>query len=354
MPETGLSRHGRRATAKSTLPSHLTLGPITVPTVYCRRHPPRHERGLTLGSFRPPSALPSAPFKPPSTALGVQGLLSFPGSGGNLGPAEPLARLQAAQRARPRDRRRRRDRRRLYIFRPHEGSVRGRPRRPPIEDLVQVSKVIGVIDTVMPDGSKGFSLPAHHHFRFPAHPAGLRFHPFNGVGVPAASTAPCPSTRCTPGFRAHTPGTPSSSRPTPSPTRPRSSATSAPSSPSPRAATSSAPCPRSAGGRRLLITLAIGIIPGSASIPSASRSSGLIDAGLPTPGRRAHRASHRRPRHARLRHRKTLEIDGFALRFARPSSFRSPATSCSASAGAPTRSSSSPSAGSIRTSTQPG
>ncbi|HEY2253978.1 MAG TPA: DUF6603 domain-containing protein, partial [Planctomycetaceae bacterium] len=174
-PDTGIHFEGG-AQLEITLPLHLNLGPVTLPTLYLVTGASAAgipieisaALGLTLG-----------PFQASVDRVGVQGLISFPDHGGNLGPANLALGFKPPNG--------------LGIaidagvvagggfiqFDPAKGQYAG------ILDValagfIQV-KIIGILDTVLPDGSRGYSFLLIVTFDLPPIQLGFGF-TLNGVG----------------------------------------------------------------------------------------------------------------------------------------------------------------------------
>lgn len=174
-PDTGLHIQGG-AQLEIDLPLHLDLGPVTLPTLYLiggvsNTGIPLEVSvalGVTLG-----------PIQASVDRIGFTANLSFPNGGGNLGPADLQINFKppnglgldldmglAAGGG--------------YItFDQSKGRYAG-VLQVSLVDVIQVT-VIGVLDTIMPDGSKGFSLLLIITFNFPPIELGFGF-TLNGVG----------------------------------------------------------------------------------------------------------------------------------------------------------------------------
>lgn len=196
-PETGIHVQGG-AQLEVDLPLHLTLGPITVPTVYLVGG--LSGSGITL-ELSAALGLALGPIQASVDRIGVKGLLAFPGKGGNLGPADlSLAfkppnglglEIDAGVAAGG-----------GYIsFDPDKGQYAG-VLDVSILDTIQV-KVIGVIDTIMPDGSIGFAFLLIITFDFPPIQLGFGF-TLNGVGGLGGVNRTMSIDALHAGFRAHT------------------------------------------------------------------------------------------------------------------------------------------------------
>jgi hypothetical protein len=196
-PETGIHVDGG-AQLQVNLPLHLTLGPITVPTIYLVGG--LSGSGLSL-ELSVALGLTLGPIQASVDRIGLTGLLAFPGSGGNLGPANlSLAfkppnglglAIDAGVAAGG-----------GYIFfDPDKGQYAG-VLDVSILDTVQV-KVIAVVDTIMPDGSKGFAFLLVITFDFPPIQLGFGF-TLNGVGGLGGVNRTMSIDALHAGFRAHT------------------------------------------------------------------------------------------------------------------------------------------------------
>ncbi len=195
-PETGIHFEGG-AQLEIDLPLHLNLGPVTIPTIYLVAGASSSgipieisaALGVTLG-----------PISASVDRVGVKGLLSFPDHGGNLGPADisihfkPPNGLGIAIDAGV-----------LagggYIFfDPDKGQYAG-VLDAALLDVVQV-KIIGVLETIMPDGSKGYAFLLIITFDFP--PIQLSFgFTLNGVGGLVGVNRTMSKDALHAGFRAH-------------------------------------------------------------------------------------------------------------------------------------------------------
>lgn len=196
-PETGIHVTGG-AQLEVDLPLHISIGPITVPTVYLVGG--LSGSGLTL-ELSAALGLTLGPIQASVDRIGVKGLLAFPGSGGNLGPANlSLAfkppnglglEIDAGVAAGG-----------GYIsFDPDKGQYAG-VLDVSILDTIQV-KIIGVIDTIMPDGTKGFAFLLIITFDLPPIQLGFGF-TLNGVGGLGGVNRTMSIDALHAGFRAHT------------------------------------------------------------------------------------------------------------------------------------------------------
>ncbi len=174
-PDTGVHIAGG-GQIEVDLPLHLDLGPISIPTLYLVGG--LGNDGLTL-EISVALGVSLGPIAGSVDRIGAKALLGFPDHGGNLGRAnlsvafkppnglgmEIDAGVVAGG---------------GYIsFDPDKGEYAG-VLDVALADIVQV-KVIGVLDTIMPDGSKGFSLLLIITFDFPPIQLGFGF-TLNGVG----------------------------------------------------------------------------------------------------------------------------------------------------------------------------
>lgn len=272
-PETGIHIDGG-AQLELDLPLHLSLGPISVPTVYVVGG--LGTNGLTI-ELSAALGLTLGPIQASVDRIGVNGLLAFPGSGGNLGPANlsigfkppnglGLA-IDAGVAAGG-----------GYIsFDPDKGQYAG-VLDVSIAEIVQV-KVIGVIDTVMPDGSVGFSFLLIITFDFPPIQLGFGF-TLNGVGGLGGVNRTMSVDALHSGFRAHTLNT-ILFPPDPVANAPQIISSIRTIFPVAQNRYVFGPMFELGWGTPTLITLAIGII---LEVPDPVRivMLGLIDAGLPT------------------------------------------------------------------------
>lgn len=196
-PDTGIHITGG-AQLEIDLPLHLTLGPISLPTLYLVGGADSSgipieisaALGLTLG-----------PIQAAVDRVGVKGLITFPDHGGNLGPAnlsiafKPPNGLGIAIDAG------------VVagggyiLFNPDKGQYAG-VLDVSLAEIIQV-KIIGVLDTVLPDGSHGFSFLLIITFDFPPIQLGFGF-TLNGVGGLGGVNRTMNTDALHAGFRAHT------------------------------------------------------------------------------------------------------------------------------------------------------
>jgi hypothetical protein len=195
-PETGLHVTGG-AQLEIDLPLHIDLGPLTIDTVYIVGG--AGSSGLTL-ELSVALGVTLGPIQASVDRVGVTGALSFPSSGGNLGPAnlaiafKPPDGLGLEIDAGPASGG-------GYIsFDPAQGKYAG-VLQVSLLDVVQV-EVIGVIDTIMPDGSSGFSFILVITFNLPPIQLGLGF-TLNGVGGLGGVNRTINTTALQAGFVAH-------------------------------------------------------------------------------------------------------------------------------------------------------
>ena len=195
--DTGLHITGG-AQLEIDLPLHLSLGPVSLPTLYLIGGVSTSgiplevsaALGVTLG-----------PFEASIDRVGVAALLAFPAGGGNLGPADLSIKFKPPTGVG------------LAIdaglvagggflsFDPAKGEYAG-ILQVSLVDIVQVT-VIGVLDTILPDGSKGFSLLLIITFNFPPIQLGFGF-TLTGVGGLGGVNRTMNTDALRAGFRAHT------------------------------------------------------------------------------------------------------------------------------------------------------
>ena len=195
-PDTGIHIEGG-AQLEINLPLHLTLGPVTLQTLYIVAGASSSgipfelsaALGLTLG-----------PIQASVDRIGIKGLLSFPDHGGNLGPANLAIdfkppnglgiAIDAGVVAGGG----------YILFDPAKGRYAG-VLDVSLAEIIQV-KVIAVLDTKLPDGSKGFSFLLIITFDFP--PIQLSFgFTLNGVGGLGGVNRTMNKDALHDGFRAH-------------------------------------------------------------------------------------------------------------------------------------------------------
>jgi hypothetical protein len=196
-PDTGIHITGG-AQLEIDLPLHLTLGPITLPTLYLVAG--ASSSGLPI-EISAALGLALGPIQASVDRVGVKGLITFPDHGGNLGPAnlaidfKPPNGLGLAIDAGV-----------VagggYIsFNPDKGQYAG-VFDLSLAEIVQV-KIIGVLDTILPDGSHGFSFLLIITFDFPPIQLGFGF-TLNGVGGLGGVNRTMNTDALHAGFRAHT------------------------------------------------------------------------------------------------------------------------------------------------------
>ncbi len=168
-PDTGIHVTGG-AQLEIDLPLHLDLGPITLPTLYLVGG--FGASGLTL-EVSAALGLTLGPIEASVDRVGALGTLSFPSGGGNLGPAELQVQFKPPNGLG------------LSI---DAGVVSGGGYisfdnvkkeyagvfQLSLVDVVQVN-IIGLLDTIMPDGSSGFSFLLIITFGFPPIQLGFGF-----------------------------------------------------------------------------------------------------------------------------------------------------------------------------------
>ncbi len=196
-PDTGIHITGG-AQLEIDLPLHLTLGPITIPTVYIIAG--ASDAGIPI-ELSAALGLTLGPFQASVDRLGVKGLLSFPDSGGNLGPADFAISfkppnglgiaIDAGVVAGGG----------YILFDPDKGQYAG-VLDVALAEIIQV-KVIAVLDTKLPDGSSGFAFLLIITFDFPPIQLGFGF-TLNGVGGLGGVNRTMNTDALHAGFRAHT------------------------------------------------------------------------------------------------------------------------------------------------------
>jgi hypothetical protein len=196
-PDTGIHIQGG-AQLEIDLPLHLTLGPVTLPTLYLVAG--ASSSGLPI-EISAALGIALGPIQAAVDRVGVKGLITFPDHGGNLGPAnlaidfKPPSGLGIAIDAGV-----------VagggYIsFNPDKGQYAG-VLDVSLAEIVQV-KIIGVLDTILPDGSHGFSFLLIITFDFPPIQLGFGF-TLNGVGGLGGVNRTMNTDALHAGFRAHT------------------------------------------------------------------------------------------------------------------------------------------------------
>jgi hypothetical protein len=175
VPDTGSHITGG-AQLEIDLPLHLNLGPVTFQTLYLIAG--ASDAGIPL-EISGGLGLALGPIEASVDRVGVRGLLTFPAHGGNLGAANlaiafkppnglGLA-IDAGVVAGGG----------YIVFNPDKGQYAG-VLDVVLAEIIQV-KVIGVLDTILPDGSHGFSFLLIITFDFPPIQLGFGF-TLNGVG----------------------------------------------------------------------------------------------------------------------------------------------------------------------------
>ena len=174
-PDVGVHFEGG-AQLETTLPVHIDLGPVSISLLHITAGASTAGIPLELSAAL---AVTLGPFQATVDRLGVTGLLSFPASGGNLGPANLSAAFKPPSG--------------LGVlidagvvagggfidFFPDKGEYSG-TFEVEIAEIIQV-KVIAILDTKLPDGSTGFSFLLILTFDMPPIQLGFGF-TLNGVG----------------------------------------------------------------------------------------------------------------------------------------------------------------------------
>ena len=196
-PDTGIHVEGG-ASLEIDLPLHLELGPITLPTLYLVAG--LGTAGLTL-EVSAALGLELGPIQASVDRVGAKGTLSFPSGGGNLGPAnlkvdfKPPNGLGLAIDAGV-----------VagggYIFFDNDKKQYAGVFALSIADVVQVN-IIGLLDTIMPDGSTGFSFLLIITFTFPPIQLGFGFTLDTVGGIGGVNRTMCLEALHA-GFMAHT------------------------------------------------------------------------------------------------------------------------------------------------------
>jgi len=195
--DTGLHITGG-AQLEIDLPLHLDLGPVTLPTLYLVGGLANNAITLEVSAAL---GITLGPIQGSVDRVGLLGTLTFPQSGGNLGPAN----LQLA-------------------FKPPNGLglaidaglvtgggyISFDPSKGQYAGILELSlvdtigiTVIGVLDTIMPDGSSGFSFLLIITFTLPPIQLGFGF-TLNGVGGLGGVNRTMDTNALQAGFRAHT------------------------------------------------------------------------------------------------------------------------------------------------------
>jgi hypothetical protein len=196
-PDTGVHFEGG-AQLEIDLPLHLDLGPVTLSTLYLVAG--ADSSGIPL-EISAALGITLGPISASVDRVGVSGLVSFPDHGGNLGPADLLLKFKPPSG--------------LGIdidagviagggyvsFDPDKGQYSG-VLDAALLDVVQI-KIIGVLDTILPDGSKGYAFLLIITFDFP--PIQLSFgFTLNAVGGLVGVNRTMSQDALHAGFRAHT------------------------------------------------------------------------------------------------------------------------------------------------------
>jgi hypothetical protein len=196
-PDTGIHITGG-AQLEIDLPLHLNLGPVTLSTLYLVAGV--SDAGIPI-ELSAALGLTLGPIEASVDRLGMKGLLSFPDHGGNLGPADlaisfkppnglGLA-IDAGVVAGGG----------YILFNPDKGQYAG-VLDVALAEIIQV-KVIAVLDTNLPDGSKGFAFLLIITFDFPPIQLGFGF-TLNGVGGLGGVNRTMNTDALHAGFGAHT------------------------------------------------------------------------------------------------------------------------------------------------------
>ena len=272
-PDVGLHITGG-AQLEIDLPLHLSLGPVTLPTLYLIAG--ASDAGIPI-EISVALGVTLGPFQASVDRIGVKGLLSFPDNGGNLGPADFAvsfkppnglgiaidAGLVAGGG--------------FILFDPDKGQYAG-VLDVALAEIIQV-KVIAVLDTKLPDGSSGFAFLLVITFDFPPIELGFGF-TLNGVGGLAGVNRTMNTDALHAGFRAHTLNN-ILFPPDPIANAPQIISSIESFFPPSEGRYLFGPMLEIGWGTPTLITLAIGVI---LEVPDPIRLAllGLIDAGLPT------------------------------------------------------------------------
>jgi hypothetical protein len=196
-PDTGVHVTGG-AQLEIDLPLHLSLGPVTLSTLYLVAG--AGDAGVPL-EVSAALGLTLGPLQVAVDRIGLAGLLSFPDHGGNLGPADlalafkPPGGLGIAIDAGV-----------VagggYVqFDPQQGRYAG-VLEVTLAEVIQV-KVVAVLDTRLPDGSHGYSFLLVITFDLPPIQLGLGF-TLDGVGGLGAVNRTLDAAALQAGLRAHT------------------------------------------------------------------------------------------------------------------------------------------------------
>jgi uncharacterized protein DUF6603 len=196
-PDTGIHITGG-AQLEIDLPLHLSLGPVTLPTLYLIAGIDGDGLPIEISAAL---GIALGPIQVAVDRMGIKGVFTFPDGGGNLGP------LNLALNFKPPNG--------LGIaidagvvagggyisFNPDKGQYAG-VLDVALAEIIQV-KIIAVLDTVLPDGSHGFSFLLIITFDFPPIQLGFGF-TLNGVGGLGGVNRTMNTDALHAGFRAHT------------------------------------------------------------------------------------------------------------------------------------------------------
>ena len=196
-PDTGIHITGG-AQLEVDLPLHLSLGPITIPTLYLVAG--ADSTGIPI-EISAALGLTLGPIQVAVDRVGIKGLVTFPNHDGNLGPANLAVNfkppnglgiaIDAGVVAGGG----------YILFNPDKGQYAG-ILDVALAEIIQV-KIIGVLDTILPDGSTGFSFLLIITFDFPPIQLGFGF-TLNGVGGLGGVNRTMNTDALHAGFRAHT------------------------------------------------------------------------------------------------------------------------------------------------------
>lgn len=272
-PDTGVHITGG-AQLEIDLPLHLSLGPVTLPTLYIIAG--ASDAGIPI-EISAALGLTLGPIQASVDRIGLKGLLSFPDHGGNLGPADLAISfkppnglgiaIDAGVVAGGG----------FILFDPDKGQYAG-VLDVSLAEIIQV-KVIAVLDTKLPDGSSGFAFLLIITFDFPPIELGFGF-TLNGVGGLGGVNRTMNTDALHAGFRAHTLNN-ILFPPDPIANAPQIISSIESFFPAAEGRYIFGPMLELGWGTPTLITLAIGVI---LEVPDPIRLVllGLIDAGLPT------------------------------------------------------------------------
>ena len=272
-PDTGIHITGG-AQLEIDLPLHLSLGPITLPTLYLVAG--ASDTGIPI-EISAALGLTLGPIQASVDRIGLKGLITFPDHGGNLGPADLAISfkppnglgiaIDAGVVAGGG----------YILFDPDKGQYAG-VLDVSLAEIIQV-KVIAVLDTILPDGSHGFAFLLIITFDFPPIQLGFGF-TLNGVGGLGGVNRTMNTDALHAGFRAHTLNN-ILFPPDPIANAPQIISTIESFFPAAEGRYLFGPMLEIGWGTPTLITLAVGVI---LEVPDPIRLVllGLIDAGLPT------------------------------------------------------------------------